>query len=139
MCKNCGNPKGKNEKNEASPVGRKRKRESRSPYKRVRSADYLASVKVEPSQKLWTVYEQCLLMSIASFLTSTLVSPSVDNVVLLFNQVANSSICNESKFPIRAKSNLQIVGKLQQLEKKGTYSSSDRQIIKFKSKVTVLC
>ena len=77
-------------------------------------------------------------MSIASFLTSTLVSPSVDNVVQLFNQVANSSICKESKFPIRAKNNLQIVGKLQQLGKKGTYSSSDRQIIKFKSKVTAV-
>ena len=125
VCKNCGNPKGKNEKNLASPAGRKRKRESRSPYKRVRSADYLASVNVQPSQKLWTVYEQCLLMSIASFLTSTLVSPSFDNVVQLFNQVANSSICKESKFPIRAKTNLQIVGKLQQLEKK-------RNVLKFR-------
>ena len=88
------------------------------PYERVRSADYLASINVQPSQKLWTVYEQCLLMTIASFLTSTLVSPSADNVVHLFNQVANSSICKESKFPIRAKNNLQIAGKLQQLEKK---------------------
>ena len=58
VCKNCGNPNGKNEKIVAIPVGRKRKRESRSPYKRVRSADFLASVNVQPSQKLWTAYEQ---------------------------------------------------------------------------------
>lgn len=136
MCKNCGNPKGKNKKVVASPVGRKRKRESRSPYQRVRSAEYLASVNVQPSQKLWSVYEQCLLMTIVSFLTSTLVSPSADNVVRLFNQVANSSICKESKFPIRAKNTLQIAGKLQQLEQK-------RNVLMFrlanKSKVNVLC
>ena len=136
---NCGNPNGKNKKIVASPVGRKRKRESRSPYERVRSADYLASVNLQPSQKVWTVYEQCLLMTIASFLTSTLVSPSADNVVYLFNQVANSSICKESKFSIRAKNNLQIAGKLQKLEKKGTYSSSGRQLIKCKSKGTMPC
>ena len=70
------------------------------------------------NQKLWTVYEQCLLMTIASFSASTLVSPSVDNVMRLFNHIANSSICKESKFPIRAKNNLQIAEKLQQLEKK---------------------
>lgn len=136
MCKNCGNPKGKNKKVVASPVGRKRKRESRSPYQRVRSTEYLASVNVQPSQKLWSVYEQCLLMTIVSFLTSTLVSPSADNVVRLFNQVANSSICKESKFPIRAKNTLQIAGKLQQLEQK-------RNVLMFrlenKSKVNVLC
>lgn len=117
-CKNCGNPNGENKKSVISPVKRKRKRESASPYKRVRSADYLTSVNVEPNQKLWTVYEQCLLMTVASFLASTLVSPSVDNVVHLFNHIANSSICKESKFPIRAKNNLQIAGKLRQLEKK---------------------
>lgn len=136
MCKNCGNPKGKNKKVVASPVGRKRKRESRSPYQRVRSAEYLASVNVQPSEKLWSVYEQCPLMTIVSFLTSTLVSPSADNVVRLFNQVANSSICKESKFPIRAKNTLQITGKLQQLEQK-------RNVLMFrlanKSKVNVLC
>lgn len=136
VCKNCGNPKGKNKKVVASPVGRKRKRESRSPYQRVCSAEYLASVNVQPSQKLWSVYEQCLLMTIVSFLTSTLVSPSADNVVRLFNQVANSSICKESKFPIRAKNTLQIAGKLQQLEQK-------RNVLMFrlenKSKVNVLC
>lgn len=136
MCKNCGNPKGKNKKVVASPVGRKRKRESRSPYQRVRSAEYLASVNVQPSEKLWSVYEQCPLMTIVSFLTSALVSPSADNVVRLFNQVANSSICKESKFPIRAKNTLQIAGKLQQLEQK-------RNVLMFrlanKSKVNVLC
>ena len=56
VCKNCGNPNGYNKNIVASPVGRKRKRESGSPYKRVRSANYLASVNVQPSQKLWTVY-----------------------------------------------------------------------------------
>lgn len=124
VCKNCGNPNGQNEKLVVSPVGRKRKRESRSPYERVRSADYLASINVEPSRKLWTVYEQCLLMTIASFLTSTLVSPSADNVVHLFNQVANSSICKNSKFPIRTTNNLQVAGKLQHLEK--------RNVLKFR-------
>lgn len=118
MCKNCGNPNEKNKKIVATPVGWKRKRESRSPYKRVRSADYLASINVQPSQKLLTVYEQCLLMITASFFNSILVSPSADNMVHLFNQVANSSICKESKFPIRAKNYLQIAGKLQKLEKK---------------------
>lgn len=131
VCKNCGNPNGKNKKIVASPIGRKRKRESRSPYERVRSADYLASVNVQPSQKVWTVYEQCLLMTVASFLTSTLVSPSADNVVYLFNQVANSSICKESKFPIRAKNNLQIAGKLQQLEKK-------RDVLKFRQATNLM-
>ena len=72
-CKNCGNPNGENKKSVINPVKRKRKRESASPYKRVRSADYLTSVNVEPNQKLWTVYEQCLLMTVASFLASTLV------------------------------------------------------------------
>ena len=118
MCKHCGNPNGENKQSVVSPVRRKRKRESASPYKRVRSAEYLAAINVEPNQKLWTVYEQCLLMTIASFLTFTLVSLSVDNIVRLFNQVANSSICKESKFPIRAENNLQIAGKLQQLETK---------------------
>ncbi|PFX32945.1 hypothetical protein AWC38_SpisGene2234 [Stylophora pistillata] len=50
--------------------------------------------------------------------------------------VANSSICKESKFPIRAKNTLQIAGKLQQLEQK-------RNVLMFrlanKSKVNVLC
>lgn len=109
---------GRIKKSVISPVKRKRKRQSASPYKRVRSADYLTSVNVEPNQKLWAVYEQCLLKTVASFLASTLVSPSVDNVVHLFNHIASSSICKESKFPIRAKNNLQIAGKLRQLEKK---------------------
>lgn len=48
-CKNCENAYGQNKQSVASPVSRKRKRGSASPYKRVRSAKYLASNNVGPN------------------------------------------------------------------------------------------
>lgn len=118
-CRNCANPYGAQKHEESVyKVGKKRQRINPSPYKRARSADYLASLNVPLDPKVWTVYEQCLLMTIASFLASTLASPSIENVTHLYNHVANSNACEEAKFPIRTKSCGQIAGKLKQLQEK---------------------
>lgn len=103
-CRNCDNGGKRRESNgSATGVGQKRKRTNPCQYKKVRSADYLASLNVPLNQKLWTVFEQCLLVTIASFLSSTLVSPSLNNVSELYNNVASSKACHEPKLPIRPK------------------------------------
>lgn len=63
-----------------SEINRKSKRTGPFHYKRVRSADYLISRNLEPVSKIWTAFEQSLLLTVTAFLVSTLVSPSLENI-----------------------------------------------------------
>ena len=109
-CKNCANPIAPkiSPSVDISPpapsaINRKRKRTGTSHYKRVRSADYLISRNLEPVSKIWTAFEQSLLLTVTAFLASTLVSPSLENIARLYNHVAESHHCQEAGFPIRKK------------------------------------
>ena len=86
-----------------SEINRKSKRTGPFHYKRVRSADYLISRNLEPVSKIWTAFEQSLLLTVTAFLVSTLVSPSLENIPWLYNHVAESQQCQEAGFPIRTK------------------------------------
>ena len=101
-----------------SEINRKRKRTGTFHYKRVRSADYLISRNLEPVSKIWTAFEQSLLLIVTAFVVSTLVSPSLENIPRLYNHVAESQHCQEAEFPIRTKNGLQFAGKLKQLQEK---------------------
>lgn len=120
-CRNCGNGKkiSVNIKSlEQNPQKRKRNRTTPTKLKKVRSAEYLAYINIPVNQKVWTISEQCLLLTIASFLSSTLVSPSIENAFKLYNSIACSNVCEEAKLPIRVKTYAQIAAKLKQLEDK---------------------
>ena len=113
LCKNCSNVYGVNDKcasPSSSPVI-KRRRPSPSPYKKKLGADYLNTLNVEPSKSVWTTVEECLLMSAIVAIKATEITPNVNNITLLYNSVANSRVCSESKLPVRIKKTSQILGK----------------------------
>ena len=123
-CKNCANPiaakipPNVDDISPPSEINRKRKRTGTFHYKRVRSADYLISRNLEPVSKIWTAFEQSLLLTVTAFVVSTLVSPSLENIPRLYNHVAESQHCQEAEFPIRTKNALQFAGKLKQPQEK---------------------
>lgn len=119
-CKNCKNIFGENDKTHSLPSSPvvKRKRSNPSPYKKIRSADFLIEHKCSLSSSVWSEYETCLLIATVNIIVSSLVPLSVNSTTTLYNHVVQSRLCEEKKLPIRIKKKTQIGAKLRQLEEK---------------------
>ncbi|CAH3172530.1 unnamed protein product, partial [Porites lobata] len=71
-CRNCGNCDNKPDKvTDLVKIPAKRKRESPVPFKKRRSAEYLASNSTNPSAGPWTTHETCLLFSTMQLIEAT--------------------------------------------------------------------
>lgn len=118
MCRNCGNCKKSLDSRSLKQRPLKRKTGNPSPYKKKSSAEFLASKGRHPSAGPWTTHEKCLLLSCLSLLRATAVSPTVENITSLYNNVINSDVSKQSGCPMREKSQTQVSRKLAHLEEK---------------------
>ena len=121
QCANCGNCNGekqaKSDSISESPP-KKRNRTSPSPYKRTRSAEFLAAQGTHPKGGPWTTEETCLLYSIICLLGSSDVKFSVEDLSTLYNNTVDSSLCKTNNHHIRSKTLAQISAKYNKLAEK---------------------
>jgi hypothetical protein len=124
MCANCDNGDDTGKKGTIYSVSPspKRKRLNLSPYKKKKSADFLAEHGTHPKDGPWTMHETCLLYCILSLINGTSVSPSLENITLLYNNVIESKdrgLDKECSYFIRIKTKAQMSAKLRNLDDKG--------------------
>lgn len=116
-CHKCGNEYGKREK-QAFPSSTPEKRSPRctsspSSLKRKRSTIFHEEHEIHVKQGSWTLQETCILESVESFLLSTTILPSVDNIMLLYNFVISSSVAPSKNVSANQKTQEQVKGKLE--------------------------
>ena len=112
-CFNCGNGFGK--KDCLTPVKRRAKKITSSlpSAKRKRGYDYLNEAGFEVKQGSWTTLETCILHTTESFISSTCISPTTENIFKLYNYVIRQINTDEQKHSANKKAINQIRAKLQ--------------------------
>ena len=112
-CYNCGNSYGKKEESKKDFPSRKRKMGSSPPsLKRTRTSKVLGEQGFEINWGKWTIVEACLLETVESFLCTTNVLPTYQNITKLYNFVANSNRASHLKLNVNPKTEKQVLGKL---------------------------
>lgn len=111
-CFNCNNDFGK--KDCLTPVKRRAKKiTSSSPTtKRKRGYDYLNEAGFEVERGSWTMLETCILHTTESFISSTCISPTTENIYKLYNYVIKHLKSDELKSSANEKTINQIRAKL---------------------------
>ena len=69
-------------------------RRNPSPYKKKNSAEYLADHGTKLAGGPWTTHETCLLFCVISLIGASSVSPTVNSITILYNNVVNFGINN---------------------------------------------
>ena len=117
-CFNCRNDFGVRV---SSTSGRRRAQKitSASPSsKRKRCSDYLDSAGFEVELGSWTSWETCILNTTESFISSTCIPPTIENIQKLFNFVVKNLASHEDKRFANVKSLNQVRAKLQHKKEK---------------------
>ena len=92
---------------------RKRKMVSSPPsLKRTRTSKVLGEKGFEINWGKWTIVEACLLETVESFLCTTNVLPTYQNITKLYNFVANSNCASHLNLNVNPKTEKQVLGKL---------------------------
>ena len=87
---------------------------SPSSLKRMRSSQYMKENNLAINQGSWTLQGTCILDSVQSFLSSTYIIPTAENIALLFNFVVNSTIVKTiANIHANVKTERQIKGKIE--------------------------
>lgn len=117
-CVNCLNDFGARVKS-TSGKRRAQKITSSSPSsKRKRCSEYLDSAGFEVQLGSWTSWETCILNTVESFISSTCIPPTLENIQKLFNYVAKNSTSHEEKRLANVKTLNQVRAKLEHKKKK---------------------
>ena len=112
-CYSCGNSYGKKEESKKDFPSRKRKMVSSPPsLKRTRTSKVLGQQGFEINWGKWTIVEACLLETVESFLCTTNVLPTYQNITKLYNFVANSNRASHLKLNVNQKTEKQVLRKL---------------------------
>ena len=77
-----------------------------------RGEEYMSERKMKVSVGSWTTTEYCILDAVESFLHSTCLLPSEDNITHLYNYVVRSRFARELKLTANEKILKQVKGKL---------------------------
>lgn len=85
---------------------------SPSPLKRQRGEEFMSDRNMKVSVGSWTTTEYCILDTVESFLHSTCLLPSEDNITHLYNYVVRSRFARELKLTANEKTLKQVKGKL---------------------------
>ena len=120
-CFNCKNNFGTSNHSRSTSVSKeKRKKILSSPpsLKWQRGSHYMRESGMAEPNEGWTIFETCVLHMSESFLYTTCVSPTKQNLLLLYNFVITSKIAKELKVSGKTKSLLQLSGKLEFLKKR---------------------
>ena len=80
--------------------------------KRTRTLKVLGEQGFEINWGKWTIVEACLLETVESFLCTTNVLPTYQNITKLYNFVANSNRASHLKLNVNPKTEKQVLGKL---------------------------
>ena len=113
-CKGCDNSFGKKQVSGQS-TSRKRMPKctsSPSPLKRQRGEEFMSERNMKVSVGSWTTTEYCILDAVESFLHSTCLLPSEDNITHIYNYVVRSRFARELKLTANEKTLRQVKGKL---------------------------
>lgn len=85
---------------------------SPSPLKRQRGEEFMSDRNMKVSVGSWTTTEYYILDTVESFLHSTCLLPSEDNITHLYNYVVRSRFARELKLTANEKTLKQVKGKL---------------------------
>ena len=97
----CGNSYGKKEESKKDFPSRKRKMVSSPPsLKRTRTSKVLGEQGFEINWGKWTIVEACLLETVESFLCTTNVLPTYQNITKLYNFVPKSNCASHLKLNV---------------------------------------
>ena len=80
--------------------------------KRTRTSKVLGEQGFEINWGKWAIAETCLLETVESFLCTTNVLPTYQNITKLYNFVANSNRASHLKLNVNPKTEKQVLGKL---------------------------
>ena len=80
--------------------------------KRTRTSKVLEEKGFEINWGKWTIVEACLLETVESFLCTTNVLPTYQNITKLYNFVANSNCASHLNLTVNPKTEKQVLGKL---------------------------
>ena len=98
----CGNSYGKKEESKKDSPSRKRKIVSSPPsLKRTRKSEVLGEKGSEINWGKWAIAETCLLETLESFLCTTNVLPTYQNITKLYNCVAKSNCASPLKLNVK--------------------------------------
>ena len=86
--------------------------------KRKRCSEYLGSAGFEVQLGSWTSWETCILNTTESFISSTCIPPTIENIQKLFNFVVKNLTSHEGKGFANVKSLNQVRAKLQHKKEK---------------------
>ena len=121
-CENCHCYNSKNiygekesslEKNKDLPTGKRKSGLSSPPsLKRQRGSHFLKENGITNHSGGWSELEGCILDMTESFLYSTSILPSKENISTLYNYVIQSSAGSNSDVKLNTKSLAQVIGKL---------------------------
>ena len=116
-CYNCKNIYGEKEssleKNKDLPTGKRKSGLSSPPsLKRQRGSQFLKENGITNHSGGWSELEGCILDMTESFLYSTSILPSKENIFTLYNYVIQSSAGRNSDVKLNTKSLAQVIGKL---------------------------
>ena len=118
-CFNCNNSFGSPIKiNKVSQPKRKKQLSSPPSLKRPRGTQYLRDCGMTTVSEGWTRLETCLLHMVESFLYTTCVPPTKENILKLYNYVIASNTAIDLQISGNTKSLKQISGKLEYLSKR---------------------
>ena len=116
-CYNCKNIYGEKEssleKSKDLPTGKRKSGLSSPPsLKRQRGSQFLKENGITNHSGGWSELEGCILDMTESFLYSTSILPSKENISTLYNYVIQSSAGRNSDVKLNTKSLAQVIGKL---------------------------
>ena len=117
-CFNCCNNYGvhKREQGTLPDAPKKRNRPTNESYKRKRGTEFLAMHNFEVKDGPWMRIESICLTICINLLSRLSITLTLDNLMLLYNELANSAVAKEMNVGLRTKSRSQIFGKIRNIE-----------------------
>lgn len=115
LCKGCENDYGRKESGPVLNAEKRQKKCTSSPssLKRKRGSKFHVDNEITMNDGPWTLQETCVLETVMSFLCSTCLIPSDENIIVLYNYVLSSPVAFAIKVNSKCKSKEQVKGKLE--------------------------
>ena len=126
ICFNCGNTNGKNTRSISTNVleGVPKVKRSRSTpifHKRKRGTEYLSSSGFGIRDGPWLRTESIVFIVCLTLLSKTTISPSVDNLLMLYNSVVTSEYAIKTEYGARRKTKAHVIAKMKHIEETLNY------------------
>ena len=99
----------------------KRSRSTPIFYKRKRGNEYLSSSGFEIRDGPWLRTESIIFIVCLTLLSKRTISPSVDNLLMLYNSVVTSEHAIKTEYGVRRKTKAQVIAKMKHMEETLNY------------------